>query len=110
MTRHSRPRTVTIAIAVAGLVGALSTAPAAGARTHRASVRVHIPRTAVTSATSPAGCTSVSKADGGTWTCTFDEEFDGTGLDRSKWSPVATAQTGVMGGAACFVDSPDNVA
>jgi beta-glucanase (GH16 family) len=52
----------------------------------------------------------ISKADGTPWTCTFDEEFDGKSLDSSKWIPITTDQNGYAGGAACMVDSPDNIA
>jgi beta-glucanase (GH16 family) len=58
----------------------------------------------------PGKCTSLPKAGGGTWTCTFDEEFDGKSLDSSKWLPITTAQNGYAGGDACMVDSPDNIA
>lgn len=61
-------------------------------------------------ATSSNGCTPLPKTGGGSWTCTFDEEFDGTKLDGTKWIPVTTAQNGYAGGPACLVDSPDNIA
>ena len=67
---------------------------------------------AATSEPDPAtpGCTALPKAGGGTWQCTFDEEFDGTSLDPSKWQVLTSAATGLATGGACFVDSPDNVA
>jgi beta-glucanase (GH16 family) len=58
----------------------------------------------------PVGCTSLPKAGGGSWTCTFDDEFDGSSLDRSKWVPLTTATTDLGTGGTCFLDSPDNVA
>ena len=69
-------------------------------------------RTLATSG-SDAGCTALPKSGGGTWTCTFDDEFNGTTLDRTKWTPQLTANsgfvTGQTGGAACYVDSPNTV-
>jgi len=67
---------------------------------------------AVTSEPEPAtpGCTALPKADGGTWQCTFDEEFDGTTLDPAKWQVLTSAATGLATGGTCFVNSPDNVA
>ncbi|MEO6886704.1 MAG: glycoside hydrolase family 16 protein [Jatrophihabitantaceae bacterium] len=55
------------------------------------------------------GGISIPKADGGTWTCTFDDEFNGTGLDRSTWNVETTAASRLTGGAACFLDTPQNV-
>ena len=49
------------------------------------------------------------KADGTQWHCTFDEEFDGTGLDRSTWTVQTTASYGFHSGQECMVDDPDNV-
>jgi beta-glucanase (GH16 family) len=52
---------------------------------------------------------TISKPAGGIWTCTFDDEFSGSSLDTSKWSPVTTASSGLVGGSACFVDSRNNI-
>jgi beta-glucanase (GH16 family) len=43
------------------------------------------------------------------WTCSFDDEFDGTALDARKWMPITTASSGTTGGGACFTDSPNNI-
>jgi beta-glucanase (GH16 family) len=58
------------------------------------------------------------KPGGGTWTCTFDDEFDATtgdasALNTSWWSPLLTANTGYVNGPAgeydCYVNSPNNI-
>jgi len=59
----------------------------------------------------PAGCggTVLVKADGSAWTCSFDDEFSGTSLDRAKWLVQTTAASGYHSGIECYVDTPDNV-
>ncbi|MGH8961701.1 MAG: glycoside hydrolase family 16 protein [Jatrophihabitantaceae bacterium] len=49
------------------------------------------------------------KPDGTPWTCTFDDEFDGTALNRGAWTVQQTSAYGYHSGAECFVDDPDNV-
>lgn len=58
------------------------------------------------------------KPGGGSWTCTFDDEFDSTtgdanSLNTSWWTPQVTATSGFTTGQspyyACYVDSPDNI-
>ncbi|MGI8677890.1 MAG: glycoside hydrolase family 16 protein [Jatrophihabitans sp.] len=58
----------------------------------------------------PATCAGpqLVKADGQPWTCTFDDEFDGSSLDGKNWVPLTTAATGAAG-PACFADSPNNI-
>ena len=47
---------------------------------------------------------------GGNWTCTFDDEFNGTSLDTSKWVPQLTSNSGYLNGeTACYVDNPDTI-
>lgn len=58
--------------------------------------------------TDPCGVL-LPKPDGGTWACTFSDEFAGTALDRTKWVPQRTASSGFSPGGACFVDDPANV-
>jgi hypothetical protein len=50
----------------------------------------------------------VLRADGTTWDCTFDDEFDGTSLDRSKWVAQADFATG-WPTFACYRDDPANI-
>lgn len=49
------------------------------------------------------------KSNGSPWVCSFDDEFDGTSVDRSNWLVQTTAASGFHSGAECFVDSPNNV-
>lgn len=59
----------------------------------------------------PSACgPTLTKPDGTPWQCTFVDDFDGTTLDRSKWIPQETANSGFGEGGECFVDDPDNVA
>lgn len=71
-----------------------------------------------TTTTTPAGNQSSCGGVGplgvpGTWTCTFDDEFNGTSLDTNNWVVQQTANseftTGDINDAACYVDSPNNV-
>ena len=53
------------------------------------------------------------KPGGGTWTCTFDDEFNGNALNTSVWVPQVTATsgytTGPLGSEACYENSPNNI-
>jgi beta-glucanase (GH16 family) len=64
-------------------------------------------------ATAPApscGGTTITKSTGGTWQCTFDDEFGGSALDTSKWIAQQTANSGFTSGlTACFVASRNNI-
>lgn len=43
--------------------------------------------------------------------CSWSDEFNGSKLDTTKWSPVTTASSSFINNAAeCFVDSRDNIA
>jgi beta-glucanase (GH16 family) len=52
-------------------------------------------------------------APSGSWHCTFDDEFNGTSLDGSKWSPMLTYasayRTGPLFHQVCYVDTPDTI-
>jgi beta-glucanase (GH16 family) len=50
------------------------------------------------------------KADGTAWQCTFNDNFTGAALDRTKWEPQTHFRTGSVGAFACYVDSPYTVA
>jgi beta-glucanase (GH16 family) len=50
------------------------------------------------------------KAGGGTWECSFDDEFDGSSLDGAKWVAQQTATSDFKAGdSGCWVDDPDNI-
>jgi beta-glucanase (GH16 family) len=49
------------------------------------------------------------KPDGGSYTCSFTDDFDGSTLDSSKWTVGTTAQTGFSQGRECYMDNPNNV-
>jgi beta-glucanase (GH16 family) len=60
-----------------------------------------------------SGTTPPIDAPSGKWTCTFDDEFNGTSLDTTKWQPQLTADSGYTTGAVpsqpCYVDSPKTI-
>lgn len=65
-------------------------------------------------ATAPScGGESVKKAGGAAWVCTFDDEFNGTALDRTKWVPQLTSTsgytTGSVGSEVCYQDSTTDI-
>jgi beta-glucanase (GH16 family) len=56
------------------------------------------------------GCVSgIPKDSGGSWQCTFFDDFDGSSLDGGKWLTQRTDGSGFGDGTSCFVDSPNNV-
>jgi beta-glucanase (GH16 family) len=64
-----------------------------------------------TSTTPPStSCDTLPKVGGGTWQCAFDDEFDGSALDRTKWTPQVTSVNSFDAGLECFVDTPNNIA
>ncbi|KRC52944.1 MULTISPECIES: family 16 glycosylhydrolase [unclassified Nocardioides] len=71
--------------------------------------------TAPTSAAPPkqqaCGGERLAKPGGGRYTCSFEDNFDGSALDRTKWMVQDTSVTGVPVGQneGCYVDDPDNV-
>lgn len=86
-----------------GAPAAAPSGPAAGAA----------PATAPDDAGPCAGTTPPVAAPAGSWHCTFDDEFDGTSLDASKWAPMLTYasayRTGPLFHQVCYVDNPDTV-
>jgi beta-glucanase (GH16 family) len=56
------------------------------------------------------GCgDAVTKADGTPWVCTWADDFDGTALDASHWSPMLTKVTAFSTGGECMLDRPENL-
>lgn len=56
------------------------------------------------------GTATLVKSDGTPWTCTFGDDFSGSKLDLTKWSPQLTSTSGYGQGEACYTDSSKNVA
>jgi beta-glucanase (GH16 family) len=54
------------------------------------------------------------KVNGTPWVCTFDDEFSGSTLDTSAWTPQLTSTsdftTGPAAAQVCYVDSAKNIA
>jgi beta-glucanase (GH16 family) len=63
---------------------------------------------AVKVATDACG-TVLKKSDGTAWSCTFDDEFNGTTLDRSVWTPQTAFAMGTQAAHACYSDDPASV-
>lgn len=64
---------------------------------------------ATANAAESADCgAQIYKSDGTAWRCTFADDFAGTRLDGTLWSPL-TAKATNLGAPACLVDDPDNV-
>jgi beta-glucanase (GH16 family) len=50
------------------------------------------------------------KADGTYWSCTFHDDFSGTELDRTLWTPQTNFKSGELELAyACYLDDPENI-
>ena len=68
---------------------------------------VVVPATVTTAGSAAAAydaCGVVSaKPTGGTWTCTFVDNFDGRRLDTSKWVVGNSASSGFTIGSTCYV-------
>lgn len=66
---------------------------------------------AVASSTATPSCgPALRKPGGGTWTCTFADEFDGTAVDGSRWQVIESRTSGFHSGSECMVDSRRTVA
>ncbi len=57
------------------------------------------------------GCSSslYRKADGSYWHCSFNDEFDGNALDRSKWRVSLSKLSGAYQGVTCGLDNGQNI-
>jgi beta-glucanase (GH16 family) len=60
-----------------------------------------------------ASATPTVTSPSGKWTCTFDDEFNGTSLDTTKWQPQLTSNsgysTGLPPGEVCYVNNPNTI-
>jgi beta-glucanase (GH16 family) len=60
--------------------------------------------------TAPDCGTAIPKSTGGSWQCTFSDDFNGTSLDTSKWVPQQTETSGYTSGpTACFENNANNI-
>jgi beta-glucanase (GH16 family) len=59
----------------------------------------------------PCGGEKPVRTGGGVWTCSFDDEFSGTTLDMTKWTPSVTVgtlfTTGPVGSEVCYYNNPN---
>jgi beta-glucanase (GH16 family) len=68
------------------------------------------------SGASSTGCTGTLPpiaSPTGQWTCTLDDEFNGTSLDTTKWQPILTStssyHTGPLGSNVCYENNPNTI-
>jgi beta-glucanase (GH16 family) len=87
-------RLLVVAVVTASVISGLTVATPVGAATKAAT------KPAVTQP-KPCGGEVVRKSTGGNWTCTFDDEFNGTSLNTKDWTAVNTATMGARGGQEC---------
>jgi beta-glucanase (GH16 family) len=52
----------------------------------------------------------VLKPNGKAWRCTFADNFNGTGLDGTKWRPLLTSASNLHGGGDCWVGNGNTIA
>ena len=64
----------------------------------------------IASTGSPCDSTSLVKANGSSWVCSFSEEFAGTSLDTTRWLPQETATSDYTVGGECHLGGTENVA
>jgi beta-glucanase (GH16 family) len=68
-----------------------------------------VPQTTTSDGRTDCGGVVMDKADGTPWTCTFDDEFDGTTVNTNNWNVVTTATSSYHSGSECYENSPNNV-
>lgn len=61
-------------------------------------------------AASPAEEQQLAPLDGAGWALVWADEFDGTSLDRSKWTPEASCWGGGNNERQCYTDRAENIA
>ena len=74
-----------------------------------------LPQGAANAVTAPTcgGEVPAHKSTGAAWVCSFDDEFNGSALDTSKWTVQLTAlggyTTGTPSARPCYINSPSTV-
>jgi beta-glucanase (GH16 family) len=68
-----------------------------------------IPQTTTSDGNADCGGVPFLKADGSQWTCSFDDEFDGTSVNTNNWTVQTTLASGYRSGSECYEDNPNNV-
>jgi beta-glucanase (GH16 family) len=96
----------------------------AGSRSRQPADAAATPSASPTGSTQPPSITTTSPGSGasppcqgttplglpGNWSCTFDDEFNGTSLNTNDWVPQVTASSGYVNGAtACYQDNPQTI-
>jgi beta-glucanase (GH16 family) len=61
-------------------------------------------------ACSPPAEQSFAPRDGAGWELVWADEFDGTALDRTKWTPEVSCWGGGNNERQCYTDRPENIA
>ena len=105
---HSDPRRFLSALTLAGsLLLAGSTTLLGGAVAGAAVHPLHA------TGSTCAGTTPPVASPSGQWSCTFDDEFNGTALDTTKWQPMLTSNssyhTGPSGSYVCYMNDPRTI-
>lgn len=70
-------------------------------------IALTLPAGASATTSPPCGPTTYYKSNGAPWVCSFDDEFNGTSLDTTKWTAFASEPGGFRGGDECY--SPRHV-
>ena len=110
MNRHPAPaaRRHRRSYLLSGLLAALTLAALLIPSAASAAPRKAHARTAAVTTTAPNCGPKIYKADGTPWTCTFDDEFTGSGLDTSKWTAWNQVNWATNGNE-CYFSSPQYV-
>jgi hypothetical protein len=114
-TNNPAPPTTTTTTIPASSTTTSSTTPATTTTT---TTTTTTSTSTTTTTTSPPSTTTTTSKNcqgstplglGGNWTCTFDDEFNGTSLDTSLWAPELTAQNLYVAGPDCYVNNPNTI-
>lgn len=92
-----------VIVALAGLAAPTTSAPSTAVSSYDAA---DAPRTV----TRDKCGRRLVKPGGGTWRCSFVDNFGRSSLNRSKWIIQHTSNTGFHTGRTCYRDSPENLA